>query len=146
MKLELDATVATAKDLALEARLADMSPAMRALMAVVVADIDANFASESAAGENWAPLADSTIRDRKAKGFAAGPILQRTGALRRSASAHQSSGAHDAEVGPDGSAAYVGFHMAAGPRSKIPLRDAIVLRDTSIDKIDTIIAEFIENE
>jgi hypothetical protein len=43
-----------------------------------------NFASESAGGTRWAALAASTILDRLAQGYGAGPILQRTGNYRSS--------------------------------------------------------------
>jgi phage gpG-like protein len=46
--------------------------------------IKENFDTEGAAsGAKWAPLAASTIRQRLAAGFSAGPILNRTGRLRR---------------------------------------------------------------
>lgn len=61
----------------------DYGPVFEAYSAYHRRSIDRNFAAEGRP-DRWAALAPATIADRRRRGFGAGPILQRTGALARS--------------------------------------------------------------
>lgn len=52
---------------------------------VVRPRIRENFASESAAGNPWAQLSETTVKDRLSQGYDSGPILNRTGTLAEAA-------------------------------------------------------------
>ena len=133
-----DTSDADRKDVRLLSAVLDMGEPMRKATDIIAAGIADNFSSESAAGEAWEPLAPSTIADRRRKGFADGPILHRTGALEKAASAHRQSDKDSAEVGPDG-CDYAVFHASLEPRSKIPLRDFLAMPPERMDEIETAI-------
>lgn len=133
-----DTSDADRKDARLAAAVADMGEPMRKATEIAAAGIAENFASESAGGDAWQPLADSTIGDRRRKGFPDGPILHRTGALEAAASAHRRSDHESAEVGPDG-CDYAVFHVSLAPRSKIPLRDFLAMSDERVEDIESAI-------
>lgn len=133
-----DTSDAERKDLRLANAVSDMGEPMRKATDIIAAGIDENFASESAGGEAWQELADSTIEDRRRKGFPDGPILRRTGALAKAATAHRSSDGESAEVGPDG-CDYAVFHASLEPRSKLPLRDFLAMTPEREDEIETAI-------
>lgn len=59
----------------------DFSPVFHQMIDDFFENNKETFDSE---GPGWEPLKPSTIRDRKSKGFPAGPILVRTGKLRAS--------------------------------------------------------------
>lgn len=94
-----DIAKAEADDDDLCTSLVDLSEVTSAWADVITNAISENFASESAGSEPWASLADSTLADRKRKGFAPGPILQRTGDLRDAATSERNIDATSAEVG-----------------------------------------------
>lgn len=59
-------------------------PALKKSGNFLVEEFDKQFQSEgSRLGRKWTPLAASTIAQRARLGFGSGPILQRTGKLRR---------------------------------------------------------------
>jgi phage gpG-like protein len=62
-------------------------PLMKSLMDVVMPSIKMNFAAQGRPA--WPPLAKSTVVSRMRKGFARGPILVRTGLLRKVATSRQ---------------------------------------------------------
>lgn len=139
-----DTSDAERKDVRLAAAVADMGEPMRKATDIIAAGIVDNFASESAAGEAWEPLAESTLEDRARKGFPPGPILRRTGELKAAASAYRASDGESAEVGPDG-CDYAKFHVSLEPRSKIPLRDFLAMPDERLDEIETAILAHLDS-
>jgi len=58
-------------------------PLNKSLNRVIIPSIYANFAAQGR--PSWKPLTRGTIQDRLRKGYARGPILQRTGRLKRGA-------------------------------------------------------------
>jgi phage gpG-like protein len=60
----------------------DMSPYFEAAVPALKERVEQTFDDE---GPGWQPLAPSTIAARVRAGYGSGPILQQTGALRRSA-------------------------------------------------------------
>lgn len=139
-----DVTDAEHKDVILASAVDDMGEPMRKAVDIIAAGIEDNFASESAAGEAWQELAESTIEDRARKGFPPGPILRRTGDLQRAASAYRSSDKESAEVGPEG-VDYAKFHISLDPRTKIPLRDFLAQSDERLDEIEAAILAHLDS-
>lgn len=121
----------------------DCSPAMAEAEQLLVQQIEANFATESAAGDGWQPLAEMTLEDRARKGFGPGPILERTGELRKAATSIREHDHESAAVGaPDDH--YAKYHASSAPRSKIPLRDFLAVSPTTIDKVEGELVKHIE--
>lgn len=141
-----DVEDAETKDEALCGRLDDMSPAMERARNVLVDRVEKNFDTESAAGQAWEPLAPSTIEDRAANGFSAGPILKRSGALRADATSVHEYDAHSAAVGTNDTVGYAKYHASDAPRTKIPLRDFLAVAEEDIVEIERDIIAHIERE
>lgn len=59
----------------------DLTPLMRSLSEIVVSGVEENIQNEEGPDGPWAELAESTIEDRRRKGYWPGPILQRSGLL-----------------------------------------------------------------
>jgi phage gpG-like protein len=93
------------------------------------ADFTLNMATEGALfGGGWAPLAPSTIADRVRKGYGAGPILYRTGALANSLSGDNSGAIKEvtpASVTVGTAVPYAGYHQTG--TKKMPMRRIIGL-------------------
>lgn len=143
--MPFDLSDAIAKDEELIAALEDLSPAMAEMEQALVDGIERNFDTESAAGEAWAPLAASTQRDRARKGYgASGPILVRTGGLRADATKHRKHDASSCEVGFEPDHEIARYHMGDGPRSKIPLRDALAQGEETFAKTDAALVAHLE--
>lgn len=141
-----DADNALRLDVQFVARLNNLTPAMSEARDLLVAQVEENFASESAAGEGWEYLKDSTLRDRARKGFPPAPILERTGNLKAAATGHREVGIDYAEVGLQEGHPYGHFHIASGSRDLIPLRDFLAVSEETIYKIDDAIIEHLERD
>lgn len=138
-----DVTDAVRKDQALAEALADLTEPMRKAADIAAKAIDANFDAEASGGEGWAPLAESTIEDRKRKGFPEGPILQRAGDLRRDASAYREIDKDGMAIGPD-SVDYAKYHASEEPRRVIPKRDFLIVGAEAEDDIEAAIFAHLE--
>lgn len=100
----------------------DFSPVFKDFARYHRRSITRNFEAEGRPAR-WTPLAESTIRDRIRKGFAPGPILVRTGALKRRF--WFSWGKQQYRVG--NYQPYFPHHQYGAPRANIPRRAMIVL-------------------
>lgn len=60
-------------------------PLKRSVQKVISPAIRDNFDSEGGAVGGWTPLTDATVMQREYYGFSAGPILDRTGTLKKAA-------------------------------------------------------------
>lgn len=100
----------------------------------MAASVENNFAVE---GPNWAPLADKTIEERLAQGYDAGPILTRSGALRRG---FIKSNDQTSATLSDPSIYGVDHHTGTG---KMPARPFFVWKNDLIRKIKEIILKTI---
>jgi hypothetical protein len=134
--LELDALVIAA--------LTDCTPAMEASERALRDRIEANFDSESAAGDVWDPLKPRTLADRADKGFPPGPILYRTGQLRAVATAVHGHGSDWAEVGAPDDHPYASAHAGSGSHDHVPLRDFLAVDDAFIEGVGSALVEHIE--
>ena len=141
--MPFDTSDAQAKDDALCAAIGDMTPAMEASVLVVADGIEANFRSESSAGDPWEQLAASTVAERMRKGYGpAHPILNRESVLKNVASAHRVANASGAEVGSDDSIPYA--RAQADGYGNIPARDFLAQTSLTIDAIDRAIQDHLE--
>lgn len=137
-----DISDADAKDDRLARAVAEMQAPMQEAERIVTEAIDRNFASESAAGDPWPPLAASTIADRQRKGYGPGPILQRTQTLRGSM-----KGSHDnesAEVGPSEDIDYAWTHEAGDASRNIPARPYLRVTVSDEQAIENAIWDHLE--
>jgi phage gpG-like protein len=99
---------------------------------LILQDVERNFTTEGGLVGGWTPLAESTIRDRIRQGYGgAHPILQRTGALRKSFySLVDSKRAVITSKSP-----YFGYHQSRQPRKRIPRRAMLVLTERTRQNI-----------
>ena len=146
--MPFDTTHAAAMDAALCAAIMDLRPAMEVCTRIVADGIEANFRSESCAGDAWAPLAARTVEERERKGFGgAHPILNRTSVLKNCASAYREAMTNGAAVGPDG-CDYAGVHLGGADGfggGRVPVRDFLVQSTQTIDAIDAAIIAYLES-
>ena len=63
---------------------ADLSPFMRSAAGHLEDSVRESFRRQASPAGPWAPLKPSTLRERQRRGYRPGPILQRSGALKRS--------------------------------------------------------------
>jgi phage gpG-like protein len=99
---------------------------------LILQDVERNFTTEGGLVGGWTPLAESTIRDRIRQGYGgAHPILQRTGALRKSFySLVDSKRAVITSKSP-----YFGYHQSRQSRKRIPRRAMLVLTERTRQNI-----------
>lgn len=112
----------------------------------VLKDIDANFAKQgglyqtSGGKRGWKPLASSTRERREAKGYGgARPILERSGALRKSFSAKYGG----RTVSIESKSPYFVYHQVGG--RKIPQRKMMGVRNETVPAITQILRNWINS-
>ena len=81
-----------------------------------------NFAAEGRPNQ-WAPLQPATIADRRRRGYGAGPILQRSGKMRRGFAFDYGPRAYTVT----NSTYYWLYHQHGAPKANIPARPMLVL-------------------
>jgi len=140
-----DFSDADAKNDRLARAAAEMQSPMAHALEVVTKAIDNNFATESAAGEKWPPLAEKTIEQRRKQGYGDGPILQRSKDLRNSMKG--SSDNESAEVGPSEDVEYAAVHANGSEDGRIPARDYLCITIADEQEIENeILGHFESNE
>lgn len=140
-----DFSDAEAKDDRLARAAAEMQGPMAQAAEIVSKAIDNNFATESAAGDAWPPLAPKTIEQRLKQGYGAGPILQRSHDLRGSMKAGSDN--ESAEVGPSEDIPYAWTHEAGDPSRNIPARPFLRITVADEQEIENAILDhLIANE
>lgn len=126
LKIEVDDREVLAALARLQARVSDLSPAMRGIAQALESETEGNFQNQRGPGGGWPALKPATVRDRQRKGYGGtGPILQRSGALARSI--ESAYGADFAEVGtnqrtPKGAYSLGAIHQFGAPKRAIPPR------------------------
>jgi hypothetical protein len=131
----------------LEHRITDVRPAWPLVIARFRAIVAKAFATEGAStGAKWAPLAASTVADRRRHHFAPHPILERTGTLRRSLTTDQGLGfvqetATSLTIGSN--AKSFPFHQSRRPRTRLPRRAPVELTSTDRTELVRPIAEYV---
>ena len=98
---------------------------------LILADVERNFETEGGLVGGWKPLSAGTVAGRIREGFGAHPILQKTGALRKSFySIVDSKRAFISARSP-----YYPFHQSRMPRTRLPRRPMLSLVDRTKQNI-----------
>ena len=117
----------------------DFKEPLRKVKGMQLKEIDGQYKSEGKKiTAKWKPLKPSTIKDRLAKGFPAGPILTRSGKMKRNTKQKKLT-KNKLEIGND--TKYFQFHQL-GTR-KIPQRQVHGHSDKMIKKVTDIVADHI---
>jgi len=108
----------------------------------ILADVERNFVTEGQLVGGWQKLTDATVAGRLKAGFGGEhPILQRTGALRRSFKAEIS--AKKAVVTSYG-VSYFKYHQSRKPRTtELPRRAMLVLTNKTKENIQEVFNKFL---
>jgi phage gpG-like protein len=108
-------------------------PLKKAIQEVVIPSIAKNFDDEG--NPPWAELTDETLAKRSWAGFAEGPILDRTGALRSAATSVEAWEFDDdvAQMTMPGETPYGTFHQ--GGTSQMPERPFAMFGDDDLETI-----------
>lgn len=114
-------------------------------VAAIRQEFTQNFADESGR-KRWARLAPATVRDRVAKGYGRGPILQRTGRLKRHvitapAQIRSGGGVVELRIAPSANVGGRPYYRAqALGTSRIPSRPMVVLRPAAANRVTSAIS------
>lgn len=100
----------------------DFSPVYKRFSQYQRRSINRNFAAEGRP-RRWAALRPATVADRVRQGFGAGPILVRTGAMKRGFK----FGWNTTTYWVYNTAAYFLYHQHGAPAANIPARPMVVL-------------------
>lgn len=135
-----DARVMTRLDDAIKA-VGSPKKALEDVGDVMLKEIRGNFEEEGARlnADKWVPLAESTLKDRRRRGFDPGPILVRTGELRDSFG----KGVTETEVRVTSDCGYYGFHQTGGPN--LPKRRMLAFSERMKQEILGEFTRFIAN-
>jgi phage gpG-like protein len=98
----------------------------------ILKDVERNFNTEGALVGGWTPLAESTVKGRLREGYGgAHPILQRTGALKKSFYSYvDTKRAIISSKSP-----YFVYHQSRQARKRIPRRAMLVLVENTRQNI-----------
>jgi phage gpG-like protein len=97
----------------------------------ILSDVQRNFDTEGALTGGWKPLSEGTIKQRVREGFGAGPMLQRTGALRKSFYSY----VDEKRALVSSHSPYFAYHQSRMPRTKIPRRVMLILSESTKQNI-----------
>ena len=97
----------------------------------IMSDVQTNFDTQGALSGGWQPLTAGTIAGRIRAGFGASPILQRTGALRKSFY----SFVDEKKALVSSRSPYFAYHQSRMPRTKIPRRVMLILTENTKQNI-----------
>jgi phage gpG-like protein len=97
----------------------------------ILSDVQTNFDTQGALSGGWQPLTAGTIAGRVRAGFGASPILQRTGALRKSFY----SFVDEKKALVTSRSPYFVYHQSRMPRTKIPRRAMLILTENTKQNI-----------
>jgi phage gpG-like protein len=105
----------------------------------ILSDVQTNFETEGALSGGWQPLTAGTIAGRIRAGFGASPILQRTGALRKSFY----SFVDEKKALVSSRSPYFAYHQSRMPRTKIPRRAMLILTENTKQNIVEVFNKFL---
>lgn len=106
---------------------------------LILSDVQTNFDTQGALAGGWQPLAQGTIKGRIRAGFGAGPILQRTGALRKSFY----SLVDEKKALVSSHSPYFAYHQSRMPRAKLPRRVMLILTENTKQNIVEVFHKFL---
>ena len=105
-------------------KLSNFKKPLRAASRMILEDVERNFQTEGGLVGGWQALSPSTVKGRERAGFGgAHPILQRTGAFRKSFY----SFVDEKKAIISSKSPYFVYHQSRLPRQKIPRRATLVL-------------------
>ena len=132
LRFSIDGVAELSRILMLEhQKVSDFKKPLQASAKLVRRDVETQFETEGGLIGGWKPLAESTIKGRIRAGFGASPILQRTGALRRSFySLVDEKRAIISSRSP-----YFVYHQSRATRKRLPRRAMLVLIDRTRQNI-----------
>lgn len=104
-------------------KLSNFKKPLWAASQMILRDVETNFKTEGGLTGGWQQLAESTVKARIRAGYGAHPILQRTGALRKSFY----SFVDEKKAIISSRSPYFGYHQSRMPRKKIPRRAMLLL-------------------
>jgi len=103
--------------------------------------VETNFISEGGLVGGWAPLTEGTVKGRLRAGYGGEhPILQRTGALRRSFY----SLVDEKKAIISSSSPYFVYHQSRMPRTILPRRAMLVLVENTRQNIVEVFHKFLK--
>jgi len=106
---------------------------------MILDDVDLQFRTEGGLSGGWVSLELSTLKDKARRGYGGKPILERTGALKKSFYGQVSKSR--AEVTSD--SPYFGFHQSRQARTKLRRRPMLLLMRDTREKIVKEFQQFI---
>ena len=132
LRFSIDGVAELSRILMLEhQKVSDFKKPLQASARLVRSDVETQFKTEGGLVGGWKPLAESTIKGRIRAGFGSSPILQRTGALRRSFySLVDEKRAIISSRSP-----YFVYHQSRATRKRLPRRAMLVLIDRTRQNI-----------
>jgi phage gpG-like protein len=104
-----------------------------------MSDVQTNFDTQGALSGGWQPLSVGTIAGRIRAGYGASPILQRTGALRKSFYAF----VNEKKALVSSKSPYFVYHQSRMPRTKIPRRAMLILTENTKQNIVEVFNKFL---
>ena len=121
-------------------RLKNFTIPLRKSGEIIMRDVKQNFQTQGGLVGGWQPLKPATIKSRISAGFGASPVLVNTGAYRDSFESRVSS--KRLIVGSFG-VDYHKYHQSTKPRTKIPRRQTLFLREDTKREIVRHFQEYI---
>jgi len=110
---------------------------------LLLKEVRVNFKTKGGLVGGWTPLAPSTIEARMRKGYGASPILVNTGKYRDSF--YNDVNSKRAVIGSRG-VEYHKYHQSTLPRTRLPRRQTLFLREQSKREIVRFFQEYIKFE
>jgi phage gpG-like protein len=123
-------------------------PLTKAIKEIVIPSIAKNF-EEEGRPEHWAELADFTLTRREEEGYGSGPILERSGKLKRAAQAFARwkitmTEASFASFAPS---QWYGYLMQEGSDavgSNVPARPFMLMQEEDVDEIEKLFGDWMK--
>lgn len=122
-------------------KLNDFRKPLKRCADLLLKEIKINFQTQGGLVNGWTPLAQSTIEGRLRKGYGASPILVNTGRYRDSFYDNVNKsraiiGSRDVE--------YHKYHQSTKPRTRLPRRPTLFLREQSKREMVRYFQEYIK--
>ena len=122
-----------------ENKLTDFTEPLQKSSDIILKDIRINFDSEGGLVGGWTPLAQSTIRGRIRQGYGATPILVNTGKYKSSFKALLTKTRTTIDAW---GITYHKFHQSMAPRTRLPRRQTLFLREETKKEIVRFFQEY----
>jgi phage gpG-like protein len=125
----------------LSTKIKDFRTPLQKSATLLLKDIRLNFETEGGMVGGWAPLKPATIEGRLREGYGASPILHRSGRYKRSFKGE--IGRNKLVIDAFG-VEYHKYHQSPDPRTRLPRRRTLFLREQSKREIVRNFQEYIK--